>query len=52
VDLDTTIQLAIYSHLARTTRPPTSAQVAAAVGATVQTVESAYQRLCEKNACS
>ena len=45
VDLDTTIKLEIYSHLARTTRAPTPAQVAGAVGATAQTVESAYQRL-------
>jgi hypothetical protein len=48
VDLDTTIKLEIYSHLARTTRAPTPAQVAGAVGATVQTVESAYQRLYQK----
>src|SRR6266536_2831070 len=45
VDLDTTIKLEIYSHPARTTRPPTPAQVAASVGTTGQAVESAFHRL-------
>ncbi|MFL5496004.1 MAG: organomercurial lyase [Gemmatimonadales bacterium] len=48
MDLDTTIKLQIYSHLARTTRPPTPAQVAAALGVTVPTVESGYQRLSQQ----
>ena len=41
-------KLEIYSHLARTTRAPTPAQVAGAVGATVETVESATERLYQK----
>jgi hypothetical protein len=45
VDLDTSIKLEIYSHLVRTTRPPTPAEIATAVGATVPVVEAAYQRL-------
>jgi hypothetical protein len=48
VDFDTTVKLAIYSHLARTTGPPTPAQVAAAVRASVPDVEAAFQRLYQK----
>ncbi|SRR6266511_3939110 len=48
MDFDTSVKLNIYEMIARTTRMPTSADVASAMGSSVAEVEQAFQRLYEK----
>jgi len=48
MDFDTTVKLNIYATIAETTRPPDAAAVAVALGAPVEQVEAAYQRLYQK----
>jgi hypothetical protein len=45
VDLDTDVKLAIYKHIAETTRAPAIEQVAASVRAPASEVKGAYERL-------
>ena len=45
MDLDTNVKLAVYAHIAETTRAPSVAQVAESVGAPVFEVKGAYERL-------
>ena len=42
MDFDTSVKLNIYEAIARTTRAPTSADVAAALSASPQEVEAAF----------
>lgn len=48
MDFDTSVKLAIYSHIARTTQAPTPADVSTTVGAAESEVRAAYQRLYQK----
>lgn len=48
MDFDTSVKLNIYEMIAHTTRMPTSADVASAMGSSVAEVEQAFQRLYEK----
>src|SRR5829696_1564851 len=45
MDFDTTVKLAVYNHIARTTRAPLPDEVAALVGAPADEVRAAYRRL-------
>jgi hypothetical protein len=45
MDFDTRVKLAIYAHIARTTRAPSPAEVAAVVKAAADEVREAYRRL-------
>jgi len=45
MDFDTRVKLAIYTHIARTTRAPSPAEIAAVVGGPADEVRSAYRRL-------
>ncbi|MGB8645045.1 MAG: organomercurial lyase [Anaerolineae bacterium] len=48
MDFDTTVKLNIYETIATTTRPPTTADVAQALGAPVAQVQAAFERLHQK----
>ena len=48
MDFDTSVKLNIYEMVARTTRIPTSIDVALGIGSSMADVEQAFQRLCEK----
>src|SRR3989304_4107630 len=48
MDFDTSVKLNIYEAIARTTRAPTSAEVAAALSASPEEVEAAFERLHQK----
>ena len=48
MDFDTAVKLNIYETIARTTQPPTSAEVAKALTAPLQEVEAAFDRLHKK----
>jgi DNA-binding transcriptional MocR family regulator len=48
MDFDTSVKLNIYETIARTTRMPTSTDVASAMDTSVKEVEQAFQRLYEK----
>ncbi len=48
MDFDTSVKLNIYGTIAQTTRPPTSAEVAKALNASVADVEAAFERLHQK----
>ncbi len=48
MDFDTSVKLSIYEAIARTTRAPTSAEVAAALSASPEEVEAAFERLHQK----
>lgn len=48
MDSDTTIKLAIYEHIVRTTEMPSLSQVTGAVGASESEVKAAYQALSRK----
>ncbi len=48
MDFDTTVKLNIYETIAETTHPPTTAEVATALGAPLQEVEAAFDRLHKK----
>ena len=48
MDFDTSVKLNIYEAIARTTRAPTSAEVAAALRASPEEVEAAFERLHKK----
>jgi hypothetical protein len=48
MDLDTIVKLNIYEAVAKTTKMPSSIQVARASGASVMEVEAAFERLCQK----
>ncbi len=48
MDFDTAVKLNIYESFAETARAPTSAEVGRALGAPVQEVEAAFDRLHEK----
>ena len=48
MDLETTVKLNIYETIAETTKAPTSAEVAAAIGLSVEEVEASFQRLYTK----
>ncbi len=45
MDFDTSVKLNIYKTIALTTKPPTSAEVAQALGASITEVEAAFARL-------
>ncbi len=48
MDFDTTIKLNIYETIAKTTKTPTSAEVAKALDASIEAVEAAFARLHKK----
>jgi DNA-binding transcriptional MocR family regulator len=48
MDFDTSVKLNIYEAIARTTRAPTSADVAAALSISPEEVEAAFERLHQK----
>ena len=48
MDFDTSVKLHIYETIARTTRPPTSAEAAEALNTTVEEVQAAFDRLHKK----
>lgn len=48
MDFDTSVKLNIYEAIARTTQAPTSADVAAALSASPEEVEAAFERLHKK----
>jgi Alkylmercury lyase len=48
MDFDTSVKLHVYEMIARTTRMPTSIDVALVVGSSMADVEQAFQRLYEK----
>ena len=48
MDFDTSVKLFIYETIAKTTRPPTSAEAAKALNATIKEVEAAFDRLNKK----
>ena len=48
MDFDTAVKLNVYEMVARTTRMPTSIDVALVVGSSMADVEQAFQRLSEK----
>jgi len=48
MDFDTSVKMQVYEMIARTTRMPTSIDVALAVGSSMADVEQAFQRLYEK----
>ena len=48
MDFDTSVKLNIYEMIARTTRMPTSIDVALGIGSSMAEVEQAFQRLYEK----
>ena len=48
MDFDTSVKMQVYEMIARTTRMPTSIDIALAVGSSMANVEEAFQRLYEK----
>jgi hypothetical protein len=48
VDFDTTVKLNIYETIAATAQAPTAAEVARALGAAVDDVQAAFERLHQK----
>jgi Alkylmercury lyase len=48
MDFDTSVKLNIYEMVARTTRIPTSIDIALGIGSSMADVEQAFQRLSEK----
>ncbi len=48
MDFDTTVKLKIYATIAETTEPPDAAAVAVALGASLEEVSAAFQRLYQK----
>jgi hypothetical protein len=48
MDFDTTVKLNIYETIAKTTKAPTSVEVAKAFGASIEEVEAAFARLHKK----
>jgi hypothetical protein len=48
MDFDTSVKLSLYEAIARTTRAPASAEVAAALSASPEEVEAAFERLHQK----
>ncbi len=48
MDFDTAVKMNIYETIAQTTRPPTSAEAAKALNATIEEVEAAFERLHKK----
>ena len=48
MDFDTSVKLNIYEMVARTTRIPTSIDVALGIGSSMADVEQAFQRLSQK----
>ena len=48
MDFDTAVKMNIYETLAKTTRPPTSAEVAKALNTTSEEAEAAFERLHKK----
>ncbi len=48
MDFDTAVKLNIYETIASTTKAPTSTDVAAALGASIEAVEAAFDRLHKK----
>ncbi len=48
MDFDTAVKLNIYETIAKTTKAPTSAEVAKALGASIEAVEAAFARLHKK----
>ena len=48
MDFDTSVKMNIYETIARTTRPPTTSDVARALNAPLQEVEAAFERLHKK----
>jgi DNA-binding transcriptional MocR family regulator len=48
MDFDTTVKLNIYQTLAETAKAPASFEIAKALGASVEEVEAAFQRLHKK----
>ena len=48
MDFDTAVKLNIYEIIAQTTTPPSSPAVAKALGASVEEVEAAFERLHKK----
>ena len=48
LDFETTVKLRIYEVIAKTTRAPTSLEVAEALSASVEEVEAAFQHLYQK----
>ncbi len=48
MDFDTRVKLHIYETIARTTMPPTSAEAAEALNATVEEVQAVFDRLHKK----
>ena len=48
MDFDTSVKLNIYEMIARTTRMPTSVDIALLIGSSIADVEQAFQRLYEK----
>jgi len=48
MDFDTSVKLNIYEMVARTTRMPTSIDIALGIGSSMADVEQAFQRLYEK----
>jgi DNA-binding transcriptional MocR family regulator len=48
MDFDTTVKLNIYETIAQTTQAPTSRDVAKALGASLQEIEDAFERLHKK----
>ena len=48
MDFDTSVKLNIYETIAKTTKMPTSSDVATAIGSSVAEIEAAFQRLYEK----
>ena len=48
MDFDTSVKLNIYQMVARTTRMPTSIDVALGIGCSMADVEQAFQRLSQK----
>lgn len=45
MDFDTSVKLNIYETMARTTRMPTSIDIALGIGSSMADVEQAFQRL-------
>jgi hypothetical protein len=48
MDFDTAVKMNIYETIAKTTRPPTSAEAAKALNASIEEVEAAFERLHKK----
>jgi len=48
MDFDTTVKLNIYETIARAAQPPTTFEVARALGAPLEAVEAAFARLYQK----